>query len=91
MNEPGQRWQIIIDRDPRKVMRRLPRNLLQRIDQAIQNLADDPRLSGCKEMVGYDNYYRIQVGDWRILYAIEDDRLIVLVLDVVPRSGAYQP
>jgi len=38
----------------------------------------------------FDNLYRIQVGDWRILYAIEDDRLVILILDVVRRDQAYR-
>jgi mRNA interferase RelE/StbE len=90
MSEPGRRWQIIIDREPRKVMRRLPRNLLQRINQAIQDLAEDPRPSGCVKLVGHDNLYRVRVGDWRISYAVEDDQLIVLVIEVAPRGGAYR-
>ena len=90
MSEPRQRWQIILDRQPKKVMRRLPRNLLQRIDQEIRSLAENPRPPGCKKLVGYDNLYRVRVGDWRVVYAIEADRLIVLVLEVEHRSRAYR-
>lgn len=90
MSESERRWTIIIDRQPQKVMRRLPRNLLQRIDRAILALAEDPYPPGCKKLRGYDNLYRIRVGDWRISYAVEDDRLIVLVIEVAPRGGAYR-
>lgn len=71
---------------------RKDRQLLGRIDRAIRALALEPRLSGCKKLVGkqFDNLYRIRVGDWRILYAIEDDRLVVLILDVVRRDQAYR-
>jgi len=62
------------------------------MDRAIRALALEPRPSGCKKLVGkqFDNLYRIRVGDWRILYAIEDDRLVVLILDVVRRDQAYR-
>ncbi len=71
---------------------RKDRQLLGRIDRAIRALALEPRPSGCKKLVGkqFDNLYRIRVGDWRILYAIEDDRLVVLILDVVRRDQPYR-
>jgi mRNA interferase RelE/StbE len=90
MSEPRQNWRIILDRQPKKIMRRLPQSLLQRIDRKIRSLADDPRQAGCKKLAGYDNFYRVRVGDWRISYAIEDDQLIVLVVEVAPRGGAYR-
>jgi mRNA interferase RelE/StbE len=90
MGEAGQHWTIIIGRQPQKVMRRLPGDLLERLDQKIRALADDPRPPGCKKLAGYDNLYRVRVGDWRISYAVEDDRLIVLILEVAPRGGAYR-
>ena len=85
-----QRWEVILHRRVERVLRRLPKDLLQRIDQAIQALATDPRPAGCKKLAGYDNLCRVRVGEWRISYAVEDDRLIVLVVEVAPRSGAYR-
>jgi mRNA-degrading endonuclease RelE of RelBE toxin-antitoxin system len=38
----------------------------------------------------FNNLYRIRVSDWRIFYAIEDDRLVILILDVVRRDQAYR-
>jgi mRNA interferase RelE/StbE len=90
MSEPGPGWQIIIHRRAEKVMQRLPKDLLQRIWSAIRDLAQDPRQFGCKKLVGYDNLYRVHVGEWRISYAIEDDKLIILILEVAPRGGAYR-
>jgi mRNA interferase RelE/StbE len=89
MSEPDLGWQVIIHRRAEKVPQRLPKDLLQRIWSAIQDLAQDPRPDGCKKLVGYDNLYRVRVGDWRISYAIEDDKLIILILEVAPRGRAY--
>ena len=88
--EARQRWAVFVERQPLNVVRRLPRDLLQRIRLAIVGLAEEPRPSGCKKLQGYDNLHRIRVGDWRISYAVEDDRLIVLVLEVAPRGDAYR-
>jgi mRNA interferase RelE/StbE len=88
--EARKRWTVLVERQPQKVFRRLPRDLLQRMRQAIWGLAREPRPPGCKKLQGYDNLYRIRVGDWRISYAVEDDRLIVLVIEVAPRGDAYR-
>jgi mRNA interferase RelE/StbE len=84
------RWQVIIHRKAEKALKRLHGEMLERIRVVIRSLADDPRPTGYKKMSGYDNLFRIRVGDWRIIYAIEDDKLIVLVLEVAPRSGVYR-
>ena len=90
MTTTEQRWKVLIHRRAERVLRRLPRNLLGRIDRVIEALATDPRPPGCKKLSGSDNLYRVRVGDWRISYAVEDDRLIVLVLEVAPRGRAYR-
>ncbi len=90
-HSPG--WQIRQTRQVEKVLRRLlAQDLVKRIDRAILALAEEPRPRGCKRLrgTGEANLYRIRVGDWRISYAIEDDLLIVLILEVAPRGGAYR-
>jgi mRNA interferase RelE/StbE len=84
------RYAVQIVKSEQKVLERLPRDLLQRIRRAINGLATDPRPLGCKKLAGFENYYRVRVGDWRITYAIFDDTLIVLVIEVAPRSNAYR-
>ena len=84
------RWQVIIHRKAEKTLKRLRGEILERIREAIRLLVEDPRPIGYKKMSGYENLYRIRVGDWRIIYAIEDDKLIVLVLEVAPRGSVYR-
>ncbi len=84
------RWQIIVTKQPEKALRKLPRDLRERIDRAILALREDPRPAGCKKLAGYADLYRVRVGDWRITYAIKDAELIVLVIEVAPRGGAYR-
>ena len=83
-------WRIIIHTRAEKVLYHLPRDLLARVRAAINDQANAPRPDGCKKLAGYDNFYRIRVGDWRISYAIEDELLIILVLEVSPRGDAYR-
>jgi len=84
------RWQVIIHRKAEKTIKQLRGEMLERIRKAIRSLAENPRPVGYKKMAGYENLYRIRVGDWRIIYAIEDDELIVLVLEIAPRGGIYR-
>jgi len=83
-------WQVIIHRKAERVLKRLDGDMLERIRQAIRGLASEPRPIGYKKLTGHENLYRIRVGDWRIIYAIEDKQLIVLVLEIAPRGGAYR-
>jgi len=83
-------YEVIITKQPQKILRKIPQDLLRRIDQAIQSLAVNPRPVGCKKLAGYDNLFRIREGDWRISYAVEADRLIVLVVEISPRGAAYR-
>jgi len=88
-NAPS-RYTVILDRQAEKALRRLPRDVLRRIDAHILGLTDDPRPAGCWQLRGVDNLYRLRVGAWRIIYAIEDQRLIVLVIDIAPRGQVYR-
>ncbi len=60
----------------------------QRIVQRIRQLADDPRPAGSQKLSGRDRY-RIRQGPYRIVYAIEDDKLVVCVVKVDHRKDVY--
>ena len=70
-------------------MRALPREVLVRVDRAILALADAPRPSGSKKLKGSESTYRIRMGDYRVLYEIEDQALLVLVIRIRDRKDAY--
>jgi len=61
-----------------------------RVLKAIKALEFDPRPRGCRKLRGYADTFRIRVGTYRILYSIEDARLLILVLKVGHRRGIYQ-
>lgn len=55
MSEPDWRYTVILERRVEKALRRLPRDVLIRVDRLLLNLAADPRPVGCKKLKGYDN------------------------------------
>ena len=61
----------------------------QQIVAKIDALSDDPRPFGCEKLTGREQY-RVRQGAYRIVYAIEDDRLVVDAVKVGHRSGVYR-
>jgi mRNA interferase RelE/StbE len=64
--------------------------LFSRIDRRILALAEDPRLAGCKKLRGYKDQWRIRVGDWRIVYVIDDVAKVVTITRVAHRREVYE-
>lgn len=62
----------------------------RRVAASIDNLASQPRPSGAIALTGQPGVLRIRVGDYRILYEIRDDQLVVLVIDVGHRREIYR-
>ncbi|MDR1048982.1 MAG: type II toxin-antitoxin system RelE/ParE family toxin [Synergistaceae bacterium] len=73
----------------RKRIASLPQEQADRIINAAMALAGNPRPRGCKKLKDRDAY-RIRVGDYRVIYEIHDDVLIVLVVRVAHRREAYK-
>jgi mRNA interferase RelE/StbE len=68
----------------------LDAGLYQRLREAIDGLASNPRPPGCLKMQGEDGLYRVRVGDYRILYQIQDAALVVLVVRIGNRREIYR-
>ena len=62
----------------------------QRITQRILALAENPRPPGVEKLSGTNEKYRIRQGNFRILYEIQDDKLIVTVIRVADRKEVYR-
>lgn len=90
MSESGNRWTIQLARQPQKMLRRLPKTIGQRIDKAILSLGNNPKPHGSVKLVGYNDLYRIRVEDWRVIYAIKEDKLVILVVHMAPRGSVYR-
>ncbi len=74
------------EREFRKLAREIQLSLRPRIDA----LADDPRPAGAKKLKGRDGLWRIRAGDYRIVYEVGDQILVVLVVRVAHRREVYR-
>ncbi len=70
--------------------RKLPRQVQIRLRPYVDALAEEPRPHGVERLSGEQSLYRIRVGDYRIIYTLEDDELIVLVVKVGHRRDVYR-
>ena len=71
-------------------LRNLDPTARRRVQAAVELLADEPRPSGAKKLVGGDGEWRVRTGDFRIIYEIHDEVLLVLVIAVGHRREVYR-
>ncbi|MDR3252006.1 MAG: type II toxin-antitoxin system RelE/ParE family toxin [Tannerella sp.] len=83
-------YKVTITKSAQKEMQTIPTVYYVSIVNHIYGLAENPRPSGCVKLVGSENSFRIRVGVYRIIYTVEDDRLIVEVVKVDHRSSVYR-
>ncbi len=72
-----------------RVLRSFDRTLQRRILAKIESLQDNPRPATAVKLTGHD-VYRIRIGDYRVIYAIADERLVVLVVEIGHRREVYR-
>jgi len=82
-------YKILIKPSAVKELKSLPKKDCQRITSKIQLLSKEPRPEGC-EKLSVQERYRIRQGNYRIVYSIEDDKLIVYVVKIAHRSKVYK-
>lgn len=74
-----------------KALLKMPRNTARLINAKIEHLAQAPHApnNNVKKLEGEDGY-RLRVGDWRVIYELQNDRLLVVVVKIKPRGEAYK-
>ena len=64
--------------------------MLARAVRKMESLGDNPRPAGCKKLKGYKDQWRVRVGDWRIVYLINDSAKLVSVTRIAYRREVYE-
>lgn len=77
-------------RSAKKELKKLDKQVIIRILQAVETLTQDPFKSGSKKLVGIDSIYRIRVGDYRIIYNISSSILTIEIIKVGHRGQVYR-
>jgi mRNA interferase RelE/StbE len=82
-------YELLLRPSVEKDLKKIPTTDLRKILARIEALREDPRPPGCVKLSGED-YYRVRQGNYRIVYEIEDDKLIVIVVKVGHRRDIYR-
>ncbi len=83
-------YEIIIKPSAEKAFGKLPKALQAKILEALEQLSVNPRPIGVKKLKSAFNFYRIRVGEYRVIYSINDTVLIVTIVKIAHRKNVYQ-
>ena len=83
-------YSVRIKKSAARELADLPRKDQERVIERIRGLANNPRPPGAEKLAGSDDKFRLRQGKYRILYAIEDDVLMVYVVKIGHRKDVYR-
>jgi len=83
-------YTVVFARSARKELQALDRTVATRILKRIEALTREPRPSRCKKLEGTDNLWRIRIGDWRVVYSVDDNKSLVEISVIRHRREAYR-
>lgn len=83
-------YQVVIPKPVQKRIDTLSQNVRDRVLRALIKLKDNSQPPGCIKLKGYDNEYRIRVGDYRVRYEIWEKESVVVVLHCKHRRDVYR-
>ncbi len=84
------RYRIVFKPSAERAFLALPKDVRKRLDKRLLALQDHPRPPGVKALTGESGVYRLRVGDYRVLYEVLDDRVLVLVVAIGHRREVYR-
>lgn len=84
-------YRVVFTKQVDKVLRKMPRNQMQLIREKLNQLAEDPYAPN-NNVTKLQNRpgYRLRIGNWRVIYELLDEQLVIVVLKVGPRGSVYR-
>ncbi len=83
-------YTIIIPKPVQKQLKQLSPEISQKIISKISQLADEPRPIGVKKLKGFDDEYRIRMGNYRVRYQIDEQKLMIILVSCRHRKDVYR-
>ena len=84
------RYRIEITREAPRTLAKLDKPVRRRVQAAIDGLSEQPRPPGVLALQGLRRAYRLRVGDYRMIYTVDDGRLTILMVDLGHRREIYR-
>jgi mRNA interferase RelE/StbE len=83
-------YKVIWKRSAKKELKKLPKDIIVNIISAVESLKNEPRPVGVKKLVGTQHTYRQRIGNYRIVYSIENELLVIEVVRIGHRKDVYR-
>ncbi|HEY9848742.1 MAG TPA: type II toxin-antitoxin system RelE/ParE family toxin [Leptolyngbyaceae cyanobacterium] len=83
-------YAVLIPKPVQKQLDNLPEDVRSRIVEKVVSLGEEPRPPGVKKLKGFENEYRVRVGDYRVRYEVNDETSTVIVLHCKHRRDIYR-
>lgn len=82
-------YKIFIERNTEKKFLKIPKEIRKKIILVISKLKDSPRPLNARKITNSENYYRVRVGDYRVIYEINDKERKIIIFRIRHRREAY--
>jgi mRNA interferase RelE/StbE len=83
-------YEVLLERRAQRDIKKLPPEVFHRIIPPIKALAEDPKPPGCRKIAGSKNDWRIRIGEYRVIYEIDEPAEAVKVMRIRHRKEVYR-
>ena len=83
-------YEVVLSKTAEKNLSKLPSKIIALIIPELELLGENPRPKGCKKLKGFSDLLRVRVGNYRIIYSIEDKVLLVDIREIGHRKDIYK-
>ena len=83
-------YSVVVSRPAQKDIRSLDQTIRNRVLQTLRHLGAEPRPHACRKLVTEETLWRVRIGDYRVIYSIDDAAGLVQIIAVRHRSKAYE-
>ena len=83
-------YEVYLEHVAERDIKKLPDGIVQRVVQRLRSLSKEPRPRGCRKIVRSERDWRIRIGDYRVIYEIDDKDKAVRIMRVLHRKNAYR-
>ena len=83
-------YEVLLERNAERDLKKLPKDIFHRIVVSVKSLAQNPKPQGSRKIIGSKNDWRIRVGDYRVIYEIDEEVKAVKIMRIRHRREAYR-
>ena len=83
-------YEILLERNAERDLKKLPKKMFDRVVLCVKSLSQNPKPPGTRKIVGSTNDWRIRIGDYRVIYEIDEEVREVKIMRIRHRRESYR-